>query len=68
MTKIKRLKVTNVKKLDEFTIAFELEEEEVTTEQIFEEYERAIADYIDKGILKQCLEDSNITLATLNES
>lgn len=52
MDKIKHLKITNVKEINEATIAFDLEEEEVTAKQIFKEYEKVIADFVDKGILK----------------
>ena len=51
MKKIKRLKVTNIKKLNEDIVSFKLEEEEVTTTQINEEYKNAILDLVDKGVL-----------------
>lgn len=48
----KRLKATNIRELNENAISFELEEEEVTTSQINEEYEKAISDLADEGALK----------------
>lgn len=48
----KRLKATNIRELNENAISFELEEEEVTTSQINEEYEKAISDLVDEGALK----------------
>lgn len=48
----KRLKATYIRELNENAISFELEEEEVTTSQINEEYEKAISDLVDEGVLK----------------
>lgn len=50
--KIKRLRMTNVRKLDEYTTTFELKEEETTTKQILEEHHKAIEDLINKRALK----------------
>ena len=50
--KIKRLRMTNVRKLDEYTTTFELKEEETTTKQILEEHHQAIEDLINKRALK----------------
>lgn len=66
MKKFKRLKVTNIKKLNEHDISFNLEEEEVTTAQIFEEHEKVISDLVDKGVLR--LEDNERLRKTTKES